>query len=681
MRSALQVAGGLVLAFSAAQGARLLPRITPVLRPLEEGAGAFVHAPSANLPDVANAPTETGSGRPGALPPFDGRLAEHATSVASYTLRAQLDPVAHVIQGEGTLAWQNTSRVPQEAIYIHLYLNAFKSQHSVFQRAALDGFRGEARPGEHGWIDVTRFAVREMDGIDVWPGALATSPDDPHDQTDIRVALPRPVAPGEQLTIDLAWKAHLPPIVLRTGYHRSFHMVAQWFPKIARLEPDGRWAHFPFHRLSEFHADFGSYDVTVDAPATFVVGATGHLESEVRRGDRIERRYLQADVHDFAFAAWDHFREKTATTSEGVVLRCLYPAGHDAQAALQLELARFGLLHFGELFGRYPYRTLTLVHPPAGATEAGGMEYPTLITTGGTWDTLFHGDQGLASLTLHEIAHQWFYGLVATDEHRFPFLDEGLTTWAEADALRTLYGPGSYFSRGGLQIDASTVHRLGALESSADGPLGQSAAGFLSGTEYGNQVYARMATLLATLGRVYGDEVVRAAVGRYARTFRFAHPTPEDLLGVMREVAGPTAAEALRSVLFDGARVDYAITEIQPHAPEPLPGVGAGTASPAYTGLVVVRRRGSLVLPVDVVFHAADGSTQRVRWEATERAARIVYQGSSPLVAAVVDPERRVLLDEDLTNNARSLRPRWVAPRVLERATFAAGAALWTIGP
>ena len=101
----------------------------------------------------------------------------------------------------------------------------------------------------------------------LWPGADKTTPGDPDDQTDIRVPLPREIRPGESLTLEAAWDAKLPTIVERTGYADDFYMVAQWFPKLSRLEPNGQWRHFPFYHLTEFYADFGTYDVTLDVPS------------------------------------------------------------------------------------------------------------------------------------------------------------------------------------------------------------------------------------------------------------------------------------------------------------------------------------------------------------------------------------------------------------------------------
>lgn len=604
----------------------------------------------------------------GALYDSDVSLPQHADAITSYTLRARLDPERHTLEGEGTITWRNASSVPQRELWVHLYLNAFESERTVFLRTSRAGFRG-ARRGGTGSIEVTRFDVRQMG--DVWP-TQATTPGDPEDRTDIRVELLREVEPGETIEIDVAWKARLPAVTLRTGYKDSFHMVAQWFPKLARLEPDGRWAHFPFHPFSEFYADYGNYDVTIDLPESFDVGATGALAEETRAEGRVVRRYRQGDVHDFAFAAWDRFKEKTVVAGE-VTLRCLYPPGFDAAAETELDAARFGLAHFGARYGRYPYETLTIVHPPPGAEEAGGMEYPTLITTGGDWYAPFTGVRELEVLTIHELGHQWFYGLVGTNEHAHPFLDEGLTSYAEAEAMEARFPNASAASTLGLRVDLLAIYRAGAVgEVAHHGPIDRPAPEFATGSDYTRLIYFRTATLLTTLERVYGAEVVQRAIGRYARRYRFAHPGPEQLLQAVGEVVGRDAEEQLRAALSLDGWVDYAVDELRSEA---RPRAGA------WRGDVLVRRMGTLSFPVDVDLVGADDSVTRVRWDGRESTTRIAYRGTSRLVGAVVDPARRVLLDERLDNNARALAPPLYAPRVLEVGAFVSALGLSLLAP
>ena len=679
MRRLLEIAAGFGIAWAAA---RATQPSAPAAAPSGAEPLAAISPPLA--PAAIPAPV-------GAAYDDDAAMTGHPEAVAGYTLRASLDPARHTLHGEGRIVWKNASRAPVSELWVHLYMNGFKNEKTLFQRIPIGGFRGEGTTTGFGHITVKRFAVREMEGQDLWPGADKTSPGDPDDETDIRVPLPRPVEPGATITADIAWDEQLPPLTFRTGHLDGFHFVGQWFPKIARLEPDGHFAHFAFHHMSEFYADFGAYDVTIDTPDSMVVGATGRLEGEVCTSGRIERRYVQEDVHDFAFTAWDAFRELTGKSEDGkVALRCLYPAGQERAAEIEMDSARYGLTYFGKAYGRYPYETLTIVHPPEGAEEAGGMEYPTLITTGGAWYLPLIGVHLLDTVTLHELGHEWFYGLVATDEHAFPFLDEGLNSYAEADAMEARYPGSSAVGWGGIEASLWAVGRPGSIERAPNAPVAQPAPSFATGGDYGSLVYQRTASILGTLANVYGADTVRRAVGRYTRRYRFEHPGPAELLGVFEAVVGHEAAATLRAALFDRASVDYQVASFDSVLSEPPRGVFGDPAHPsaapaappgAWTGDVLLRRRGALRFPVDVELHEENGDVQRLRWEAREPAERLTYTGKSRLIAVVIDPEHRILLDENLANNAkRSGRSPLVGP-VLERALFAAEAGLWGLQP
>src|SRR5262249_31805530 len=180
----------------------------------------------------------------------------------------------------------------------------------------------------------------------------------------------------------------------------------------------GTWASFAFHHVAEFYADYGSYDVTLDVPSSYVVGATGpRVDASMENGRRIERHVID-DVHDFAWTAWDEYvvREE----QEGHVrLHFLSPPGYESAVDREVTSVRWTLRALGARFGDYPYDDLTVVHPPDGAEEAGGMEYPTLITTGGPWWPA-HGTNEVEGVTVHELGHQWFYGLVGTNEVEWP---------------------------------------------------------------------------------------------------------------------------------------------------------------------------------------------------------------------------------------------------------------------
>jgi hypothetical protein len=625
-------------------------------------------------------PPSAGSGEP---------AAEKPQRVASYTLSARLDEKEHRVTASGTISWRNAARVSVSELYLHLYMNAFKNQRSLFLRSPFDEARSGARAEEWGYVDVERLVAREL-GADLWPGRRAGSPDDPDDETDVRLPLPRAIEPGERLTLDVAFSVKLPVIVERTGHSRDFHLVAQWFPKLARLETDGSWAHFSFHPQAEFYADFGDYDVTLDVPANAVVGATGRLVETHTSGARRTERYQAGPVHDFAWVAWPGFRERRARVG-AVDVRVLYPPDGEKSAAIELDAAARGLARFSRLYGDYPYPTLTVVHPPDAAAAAGGMEYPTFITTGGAWYTPWVGPRAIESVTLHELLHQWFYGIVATDEAKNPFLDEGVTTYAELSALDAFHGAGSAYRGFGLEVSAASLARVFAARRSEDVPVASPAAAFPGFRSLAALVYSRTGTTLETLARVYGREKLERAIGRYAREQRFAHPDSSQLIYAVHAELGEQAAYALTAALVGRGRVDYLVRELQTTPDRPPAGVfdrkgKRSTVNPSDTktgrwhGRVVVYRHGDIPLPVEIELVDDNGKRSRQRWDGQGTHRVIEWLGDAPLAYALLDPEHRVLLDDDLMNNgvAREATP---ATRTFERALYLSELALAWLAP
>jgi hypothetical protein len=667
---------------------------------------------SADGPAAAEEPT------PGSpiSPPAEPATFEHPPEIASYTLRATLDSAAHTVHGEGTIRWKNASSRAVKELWFHLYLNAFKNQSSVFMRAPIGGFRGTALPTSWGTIDVKRLELVEASGkTDLKPSIELRRAHDERggagranavrerseehlneDETDARVPLPHDVAPGETITLGVEWDDKLPSVVERTGFEGSFHMVAQWFPKIAKLEPDGTFAHFPFHHLGEFYADYGTYDVTLDVPEGFVVGATGPVTESRNEGWRHIERHVQADIHDFAWTAWDKYQVRKESIA-GVEVTVLVPPHYDDHAERELETMRFALPHFNERYGKYPYSVLTVVHPPATAGEAGGMEYPTLITTGQpSW--VPRGIHLVEGVTIHEYGHQYFYGLLASNEDAFPFLDEGVNSYAENEAMTAFKGAGSGIDFLGLRIGDVEAQAERARHFVHDEKVAQGAGAFATGSAYGSLVYSRTAAILETLARAFGRERMDRALATYTRRYRFRHPTPADLIETIRTEIGPAAGEALRVALFEKGWVDFAITQTSSHPSRPPAGVfdrdgkretvatdsAARTKTPSrFDGYALVVRRGTLALPVEIELVAEDGSRTRVPWDGAAESFRVPYSGSSPLRAAVVDPGEWILLDQHPENNHATMAGRAAkgAPNILERAVFWAETILGGLGP
>lgn len=657
-RVTLGVLGGLTLVLGAGAAA-------------VEGLRAAASSPPSDAVEVPPA------GPDGSLAASAPALPSTVAPVASYTLSARLDADTHTIHGRGTLAWVNASSASVSDLYFHFYLNAFADDQSLFNRSAFTRARSGRAPRRWGSITLERVAARELGGADLLANLEPHTPGDPRDRTDRRLVLPRAVAAGEALTLDIEWTSVLPDIVERTGAVRDFHFAGQWFPKLARLEPDGRWAHFPFHPHAEFYADFGDYDVTLDVPEGMVVGATGRRVSEQVDGGRLRVRQQVSSVHDFAWAAWPAFEERHERMG-GVDVHLLYPPGHDANAESTLAALRFSLPFFSERYGAYPYTDLTVVHPPSFAAAAGGMEYPTLITTGGAWHQAYWS-RAVELVTIHELGHQWFYGLLASDERRWPFLDEGLNSYAESIATEALFGAASAGRIGGLSVSATALHRAGMLLSPHGAPLAQPASEFVDFAELGALVYSRTALLFRTLGNVYGAERLERALREYTRRFRFAHPGPEDLLGVLAAELGADAAQNARAALFDGGGVNYSVRSLR-SVRRPAPGAGGSL----YESRVVVHRSGELHFPVEVLLLRSNGERSRHSFDGQARDAVFEVAGDHPVVSARVDPADAVLIDEDLLDNAWNMgTPSLGTPNMgtWDRAVFAAQLLLGGLAP
>jgi hypothetical protein len=539
----------------------------------------------------------------------------------------------------------------------------------------------------------------------------------PTDETDARVPLPKPVLPGETVTLEVEFKDQLPTVSERTGYHGSFHFVGQWFPKLAKLESDGSWASFPFHHLGEFYADYGSYDVTLDVPTAFKVGASGPLVSARDEGGRHIERHTLDNVHDFAWTAWDQFVVKERAI-EGVAVRALGPPGYDDPLERELLSFEHAIRDKNARFGAYPYPVLTIVHPPAGADEAGGMEYPTLITTGGEWWP-WNGVHDIEYVTIHEFGHQWFYGLVGTNEVEWPAGDEGFNSFADDLAMNTLFTPGSAASFGPITVDAEFLSRRGIMPS-FDEPIFQPTWKFATGKSYGARVYGATSSVLVTLRRVYGPRF-DTAMGVWARAQRFQHPGPEEFFRTLQRYVGGDCERAARAMLTSSLTYDVFVEQVaseKQKLPEGYfdePGgrqKKAGGAGEGYANAAWIGRHGIVDLPVDVELRFADGSRTRrtVRFgpppvveppkgpidlgavafglvSAAPRTQgsswiRIDADGPKQLVSVVVDPDLALWVDRDRLDNFASITGKGGgAPVTRERSVAWIETLLREVGP
>jgi hypothetical protein len=565
-------------------------------------------------------------------------LSSAAPNVASYTIEVRLDAGAKRLNAHQRVTYVNTTGEPIPDLVFHLYLNAFRSQDSLFMQEGGASHRGYSWDPEHaGWIEVTDLHL--ADGTPLVLEAM-------EDGTLARAELPAPLAPGETAQIELDFEAQLPRVFARTGYVGDFFMVGQWFPKLGVWE-DGAWNAFPFHANAEFYADFGTYDVAITLPSGYISGATGVPVSEVDNGDGTQTvAYRARGVIDFAWTASPNFRQASRRVDGGqgpgqpIDLLYLYLPEHEWMVDRALEAAEAAVSHYGRWYGPYPYARLTVVDVPDEGEGAGGMEYPMLVTAGpmstlGVQGALSRkADHSLEMIVTHEIGHQWWQSVVAFDEAQEPWLDEGLTEYSSLRLMAEVYGADrSAFDSPVVHLSNLDLRRVEYLSHPRVPMYGR--AWEIDMASYVVAAYSKPALSLLTLERTLGSEEMLDLMSSFYQRYRFAHPTTEVFRSTAEEATGQDLAWFFDGLVYGDDVVNYTVTGLGEHS-------------------VTVEREGGLRVPTEVLVTFADGSTVLEPWDGAETPVTFTYPQRPPVRRAEVDPEHKVVVDLQWANNGLS---------------------------
>ena len=591
-------------------------------------------------------------------PKVSGPLSQQ---VVAYQIEAKYDPAKHTVDATETLTYRNLTGQPLDRFPFHLYLNAFQPKSTWMHEAHRDGyFRTSDLNGwkdtDFGSDEVTSFEVVGMG--DLTKSMKFISPDDgnPDDKTVFEVQLPHPIAPGQDVTFKIAFRCKFPEVVARTGYKRTFLLAGQWFPKVG-VWWHGAWNCHQFHALTEFFADFGTYDVKVTLPKDYVIGATGVQTSDTGNGNGTKTVAFHAeDVHDFAWTADPNFKvlERQFDGSVGPVrIRLLTYDAHKSSWQRYLDVTRGSMQRFDEWYGPYPYAQLTVVDPPHGADEAGGMEYPTFITGGTSWPVWKGEYDEPEEVTEHEFGHQYWYGMVATNEFENAWLDEGINSYTQIKVMDSLFGPHtSNVNMFGVQEGDRASLRRSYLRRAETDSLSRTSYTDMSMNSYGGVTYGKTATMLITLESVVGEPTLRKALHTYFMRYRFTHPTQEDFLRTVNEIAGQDLKWYWDQAVYGTQVIDYEVLRADSTPTnwyEDGDGEKAGTT---YETQVILHRKGDFIFPVEAEVKFDNGDSTRERWDGKDRWVRYVYRKKAQVTSVQIDPDYQVTMDRDYLNNS-----------------------------
>lgn len=602
----------------------------------------------------------------------------------AYHIDARLEPETKKVIGRQMLAWTNFGPTPVAELQFHLYLNGFRDDLSTYMRESGGQFRGmRGSPEARGSITVSRMtlegitarpadsAAREYTssepvGIDITDRIVFIQPDDDNvdDETVFSVRLPQPVRPRETAVLHFDFESTLPRVFARTGWEETasgnlFFLVGQWFPKIGVYEipgqryvpdeaPTGRWNAHQFHANSEFYADFGTYRVRLDVPHDYVIGATGARTAEETTNGRKVVTFEAEDVHDFAWTASPDFRVFAYPWRDVSVEVLMLPEHHRYRDRV-VESATIALDRMDAWVGPYPYGTLTIVDALGGAV---GMEYPTFFTTwisgySPPWVKL-----PIEDTVVHEFVHQYFYGILGSNEFEEAWLDEGFTSYFESRIMDDAYGPGSSSRLAGIEIDVSDTHRLVyANVNPGRGRIYADSWEQSSGV-YGRTAYYKSSVVLSTLESYIGSDAMLRVMQTYYERWKFSHPTTRDFIDIVEEISGDDMAWFFDQFVYGSAVVDYRVDRISNRATE------INDSTIVYESQVHLERVGDGIFPQTVRAYFADGSSRDFRWDGTDQWHVVPITGASRVSMAELDPEEHVWLDIERLNNRLSVRPR-----------------------
>ncbi len=583
--------------------------------------------------------------------------------VVAYHIDAKYDPPKHTVEASETLTYHNLTGQPLDTFPFHLYLNAFQPKSTWMHEAHRDGsFRSSSlehwKPEDYGSNVVTSFQVVGMG--DLTSQMKFISPDDgnPDDKTVFQVKLPRPVAPGQDVTFQIKFKATFPEVIARTGYKRTFLLAGQWFPKVG-VWWHGQWNCHQFHAMTEFFADFGTYDVKITLPKDYIIGASGVQVGDQDNGNGTKTvAFHGEDIHDFAWTADPHFKvvENTFNGSVGPVhIRLLTYDSHEREWQPYITCVLDSMKRFDDWYGPYPYAQLTVVDPPHGAAEAGGMEYPTFITGDSGW-WIPQGVHLIDLVTEHEFGHQYWYGMVATNEFENGWLDEGINSYTEVKVLDNFYGENvSIINMLGGQLGERELQRLGFVDVDDRDPLSKMSFQDMSIGTYGGITYGKTASLLITLEKVVGEQTLKNALHTYFLRYRFTHPTQEDFMRTVNEVAGQDLSWYWNQAVYGTQVFDY---EVQRADSNPMDwwdeNLKEKKGETEYETQVILHRKGEFIFPVDAVVKFDNGETTSEHWDGKDRWVRYVYRKKAQVRSVQIDPDYQLTLDRDYLNNSKT---------------------------
>jgi hypothetical protein len=543
-----------------------------------------------------------------------------------YTIHVSLDDVKHELSANDSITYTNNSPSELTFLYFHLWPNAYKDNTTALAKQLLEErhtyfYFNEEKA--NGYIDSLDFKVN---------GKAVKWKLDSTNIDICKLYLNEPLKPGQTITITTPFLVKIPHSgISRIGHDGQAYQISQWFPKPAVYDSRG-WNQFPFLDQGEFYSEFGTFDVYITLPENYVVGATGDLVNgeketawldkkaeETSKTKKFDKKdiafppsatynktlhYHQQNVHDFAWFADKRYHvakdvAELPYSGNKVTTWAMFTNSHADIWKDGAKYVKNAIYYYSKWVGEYPYKQATAVE---GALSAGGgMEYPnvTVISTSG--DAV-----GLEMVIIHEVGHNWFYGMLGSNERLDPWMDEGVNSFYEYRYQQLIHpGTTTYLSMARnlvhLPSHPERYERIMLYDVAAhlnnDQPITLDAPSF-STINYGGILYEKTAAVFAFLKDYLGEQQFDAAMQEYFKQWHFKHPKLGDLRKIMEASTGKDLSWFFDDLMGTTKKVDYKLCKAEPSG-DPLSFTGNATK-------VTLKNKGQIKAPFEITAYKKD---------------------------------------------------------------------------
>lgn len=512
-----------------------------------------------------------------------------------YTMDIDMDIQTNRFKGKQKLVYFNNSPETLDKVFYHLYFNAFQPNSAMDVRSRTiadpDGrVRDRISKLKENEIGYQKIFSLKQDGTPLKYTVEGTI---------LEVTLAKPIAPKSQTTFEMEFEAQVPIQIRRCGRDNAegvLYSMAQWYPKMAEYDYQG-WHANPYIGR-EFYGVWGDFDVKITIDSTCMVGGTGYLQNahEIGKGydtkgkavkrpksNKLTWHFKAPNVHDFVWAADPDFTHVIRKEADLPELHFFYKKERPVEEKWK-QLPDYMVQSFrimNERFGKYPYEQFSFIQGGDG-----GMEYPMATLILGRHREL----GGLVGVSVHESIHNWYYGVLATNESLYPWMDEGFTTFAEDVVMSQIFNVNTE----NPHVD-SYKNYFALVKAGQNEPLSTHADHYRTNRAYSISSYSIGSVFLYQLSYVIGKDAFEKGMKEYFDTWKFKHPNPNDFIRVMEKVSGLELDWYKEYWIYSSKTIDYGIKAVSSENNETT---------------VVLERKGEMPMPIDLVVTYKSGKKE-----------------------------------------------------------------------